>query len=88
MKIKLTGGPMDGAVYALSLSEPSTTRKPDGISFDSQEPSTGRWMKEEYVYDNCVGDGTHVALVYKYDGQVVDVHSVPMEPDAPEEESP
>ena len=39
MKLRLLGGPMNGALYVLSRDrpEPSTNRKPDGLWFDGQD---------------------------------------------------
>lgn len=78
MILKLVDGPMDGAVYPLSRDRQHTTRKPDGVWFDSFECSTGRPMREEYKYEKCedLGEGmdrgSEVALVFRYDGQCVD----------------
>jgi hypothetical protein len=73
MYLKLTGGPMDGAEYALSKlrDEPSTNRKPDGVWFDAIDDQ-GRNIKHEYKFDRLGDKGNHVAMEYRYDGIVVD----------------
>ena len=74
MKLILIDGPMDGAEYVLSRlqDEPSTNRKPDGLWFDAFDDS-GRTIKHEYAFDRLNERGTHVALAYKYVGDVVDL---------------
>ena len=76
MILKCEGGPMDGAKYVLSRNtsdetERSTNRKPDGLWFDSQDEH-GRFVQEQYQFDRNSEGVTHLQLVYKYTGQVVE----------------
>lgn len=69
---------MDGAVYVLSRntsdsSERSTNRKPDGLWFDGQDKH-GRNVQHQYKFDRNDEYETYSALVYKYDGEVVDTN--------------
>jgi hypothetical protein len=67
---------MDGACYVLSRqtsdpAERSTNRKPDGLWFDGHDEH-GRVVLHQYRFDRNSEHGSHLALVYKYDGCVVD----------------
>ena len=73
MLVKCFGGPMDGAEYALSREEKSTTRKPDGLWFNGFDEH-GRPVQHQYK-DAGLLDGpgaVGVTMRYDYDGQVVD----------------
>jgi len=76
MILKCVDGPMDGAVYVMSKNtsdpdERSTNRKPDGLWFDGEDEH-GRNIQHQYKSNKNIEHGPHLALVYKYDGQVVD----------------
>lgn len=79
MILKCLGGPMDGAVYALSreTSDPnnrSTNRKPDGLWFDGKDEH-GRNVQHQYgpgISMPLVDCKEPVVMEYRYIGQVVD----------------
>lgn len=78
MILKCIGGPMDGAVYALSretadVKQRSTTRKPDGLWFDGQDEH-GRAVQHQYKQSRgCESvDDIEVAIPFDYDGPVVE----------------
>lgn len=79
MLLKCIGGPMDGAVYALSRNtsdpaERSTNRKPDGLWFDGQDEH-GRNVQHQYKNAGAmplVDCKEPVATWYRYDGPAVD----------------
>ena len=84
--MKLVGGPMDGAVYALSRDtqdpgQRSTNRKPDGLWFDGIDEH-GRNVQHPYRNIDVIVPVNCVSMIYKYIGQVVDT-GIEMETEEP-----
>jgi hypothetical protein len=72
MKLQCDGGPMDGAIYAISKDHPSTNRKPDGLWFDATDEH-GRNIQHQYRdAGNLTEDADGVIVQYAYDGAVVE----------------
>lgn len=69
MILKCIEGPMDGAVYSLDRSGKNTTRKPDGLWFDAQEPG-GHWVQHQYGFDRLAEGGDHVTMMYRFGGSI------------------
>ena len=72
MKLQCVGGPMDGAVYAISKNKPSTNRKPDGLWFNATDEH-GRNVQHQYrKTDVMYFDGDGGVVQYVYDDAVVE----------------